>query len=258
MKNKILDFFHSQGIEKCGVAKYENKSAIVCLFPYYCGDREGNLSLYARGYDYHSVIREKLSLIVDYIKGFSPDATCEIFADIGPEVDRRLAYNAGLGFYGKNRMLINDDLGSYFFIGYILTDFPLEEDTPLDKSCVGCGKCIDACVGGALRDGFCLEKCASHISQKKGDLTESEIAILKKSNLVFGCDMCQRVCPHNDITPRPMKEFTEDIIDNLVKEDIENLSNKEFLSKYKNRAFSWRGKNVLLRNIDILESIERK
>ena len=253
MKNKIYDFIHSVGIEKCGIAKYENKSAIVCLFPYFCGNADGNLSLYARGYDYHSVIKEKLSLVTDFIKALSPDSECGIFADIGPEIDRRLAYEAGLGFYGKNRMLINDDFGSYFFIGYILTDLPLPEDKPLSKSCMGCNKCIEACIGGALGEGFCLEKCASHISQKKGDLTDDEIAILKKSNLIFGCDMCQRVCPHNNITPRPMKEFTEDMIYSLSISDIENLSNREFLSKYKNRAFSWRGKNVLLRNIDILK-----
>lgn len=258
MKNKIFDFLRSQGIEKCGVAKYENKSAIVCLFPYYCGDRDGNLSLYARGLDYHSVIKEKLLPVCEYIKGLAPDTKCEIFADIGPEIDRDLAYKAGLGFYGKNRMLINDDFGSYFFIGYILTDLPLDADKPLDKNCMGCNKCVESCIGGALSDGFCLEKCASHISQKKGDLTESEIAIIKKTGLIWGCDTCQRVCPHNNITPHPMKEFSEDMIDTLKREDIENLSNKEFLSKYKNRAFSWRGKNVLLRNIDILQSVKRK
>ena len=249
MKNKIFDFIHSVGIEKCAVTAYNKKSAIVCLFPYYCGDRDGNLSLYARSYDYHMVIKEKLSSVTDFIKSISPDTSCEIFADIGPEIDRHLAYKSGLGFYGKNRMLINDDFGSYFFIGYILTDLTLPEDSPLEKSCMNCNRCIENCVGGALSEGFCLDKCASHISQKKGDLTESEIAILEKSGLVFGCDTCQRVCPHNNITPRPMKEFTEDIIDTLTREDIENLSNKEFLSKYKNRAFSWRGKNVLLRNI---------
>ena len=258
MKNKIFDFIHSVGIEKCAVTSYDGKCAIVCLFPYFCGYEDGNLSLYARSLDYHLVIKEKLSGVTEFIKTISPDVTCEIFADIGPEIDRHLAYKSGLGFYGKNGMLINDDFGSYFFIGYILTDLSLPEDKPLEKSCIGCNKCIDACVGGALSDGFCLEKCASHISQKKGELTESEISILKKSNLIFGCDMCQRVCPHNDITPRPMKEFTEDMIDILERKDIENLSNKEFLSKYKNRAFSWRGKNVLLRNIDILESVKRK
>lgn len=253
MKNKIIEYLNSLGIEKCGVASYNGKSAVVCLFPYFSGYRNGNLSLYARSRDYHKVIREKLSPVCDFICSLDSQAECEIFADIGPEVDRKLAYEAGLGFYGKNGMLINDDFGSYFFIGYILCDLDLELDKPLDKTCIGCNKCIESCPGGALGKKFCIDRCASHISQKKGNLTESEIAILKKSGLIFGCDMCQKVCPHNNITPKPMKEFTEDIIDFLSSSDIENLSNKEFLSKYKNRAFSWRGKVVLLRNIKLIE-----
>ena len=210
-------------------------------------------SLYARGIDYHLVIREKLSAVSDFIQTLFPDAECEIFADIGPEVDRGLAYEAGLGFYGKNKMLINDDFGSYFFIGYILCDLDLSPDTPLEKTCLGCNRCITACPGGALGEEFDINKCASHISQKKGDLSQSEIAILKKSGLIFGCDMCQRVCPHNNITPNPLREFTEDLIHSLGIEDIEKLSNREFMKKYKNRAFSWRGKGVLERNIKITE-----
>ena len=258
MKNKIFDFIHSLGIEKCGVTSYGGKCAIVCLFPYFTGCCEGNLSIYARSYDYHSVIKSKLSAVCEYIRTLVPDTQCEVFADIGPDVDRCLAYNAGLGFYGKNRMLINDDFGSWFFIGYILCDLSLEPDSPIDKSCTGCNKCVESCPGGALGEGFNIDKCASHISQKKGDLTESEIAILKKSGLVFGCDMCQRVCPHNNITPQPMAEFTEDLIDSLSIEDLEKLSNREFMRKYKNRAFSWRGRNVLVRNLNILQCTKCK
>ncbi|MBQ8807957.1 MAG: DUF1730 domain-containing protein [Clostridia bacterium] len=253
MKNKILSFINSIGIQKCAVASYDGKSAIVCLFPYYCGEKEGNLSLYARGLDYHLVIREKLSLVCEFIKTLAPHTVCEIFSDIGPEIDRYLAYKAGLGFYGKNKMLINDDYGSYFFIGYILCDLDLPPDTPLEKECIGCNRCIESCPGKALGESFDTDKCASHISQKKGDLTESEIAILKKTGLVFGCDMCQRVCPHNNIMPKPMKEFEEDLIFALSLPDLENLSNREFMKKYKNRAFSWRGRGVLLRNIKIMK-----
>jgi len=252
MKSKIFEYIHSIGIEKCGVAQYGEKCAIVCLFPYFAGYEKGNLSLYARSRDYHMVIKEKLSPVCDFIKTLSPDTECESFADIGPDVDRQLAYEAGLGFYGKNGMLINDDFGSFFFIGYILCSFKLQADSPMKKSCIGCNRCIERCPGNALGEQFVLDNCASHISQKKGDLTESEIAILKKSGLIFGCDTCQRVCPHNNITPKPMQEFTEDIIGSLYIEDIENLSNKEFMKKYGERAFSWRGKGVLERNLKIL------
>lgn len=252
MKTKIFDYIHSLGIEKCGVAPYGEKFAVVCLFPYFSGYRDGNLSVYTYSRDYHLIASEKLGKISGYIKSLSPEAQCECFCDIGPEVDRNLAYLAGLGFYGENKMLINDDFGSYFFIGYVLTTLPLPLDAPLEKECLKCGKCKEACPGGALADGFNIEKCASHISQKKGELTQEEIEVLIKSSLVFGCDTCQRVCPHNNITPRPMAEFTEDIISSLSKSDLEGLSNKEFMNKYKSRAFSWRGKKVLERNIDIL------
>lgn len=253
MKTKIFDYIHSLGIEKCGVAPCEKNFAIVCLFPYFGGYRDGNLSVYTHSRDYHTIVGKKLKEICDFIHTLSPEAECECFCDIGPEIDRHLAYLAGLGFYGENKMLINDDFGSYFFIGYVLTNLPLAPDSPLDKECLKCGKCKKGCPGGALGDSFNIEKCASHISQKKGELTKEETEILKKSALIFGCDICQRVCPHNNITPRPMKEFTEDIISSLSLSDLEGLSNKEFASKYKNRAFSWRGKKVLERNLKLLK-----
>ena len=253
MKQKILDFIKESGIEKCGVAEYDGKSAIVCLFPYYIGREKGNLSLYARSLDYHKVIKDRLSPVCDFIRQSFPDALCEIFADIGPSIDRHLAYNAGLGFYGKNGMLINDAYGSWFFIGYILTNLPLEADSPTTKSCLGCGKCFASCPGGALGESFCLEKCASHISQKKGELSDEEIEILRKSGLIFGCDTCQSVCPHNDIEPCAFDEFKKDLIHSLEKSDLDTLSGREFMKKHKDRAFSWRGKGVLERNLTILE-----
>lgn len=256
MKKKIIEYINSLGIEKCGIAYHNEKCAIVCLFPYFTGLQGGNLSLYARSKDYHLIIKEKLLKICDYILSLSPDTTLSAFCDIGPEIDRHLAYNAGLGFYGKNTMLINPDLGSWFFIGYILCDLNLEPDAPISQSCIGCNKCIKSCVGNALSEKFDISRCASHISQKKGELSKEESDILKKAGLVFGCDMCQIVCPHNKITPKPMKEFSENLIHSLSLEDIENLSNKEFLRKYKDHAFSWRGRNVLIRNLHLLQSGE--
>lgn len=258
MKSQIQSFANSIGIQKCAVAEYNGKSAIVCLFPYYSGYRKGNLSIYTYCEDYHSIVNKKLSQISDFIKSISPQSTCECFCDIGPNIDRHLAYKAGLGFYGKNQMLINDDYGTYFFIGYVLTDLVLEYDSPLNKECLNCGKCIQNCPGKALDNGFNIELCASHISQKKGTLSDEEIEVLRKSGLIFGCDMCQSVCPHNKISPCAMEEFTHNLIFNLKLSDIENYSNKEFNAKYKNRAFSWRGKNVLLRNINLLKSAERE
>lgn len=254
MKNKIKEYIYSKGIKECGVTRFNGKCAIVCLFPYFDGYHGGNLSVYAYSKDYHMVIREILSDVCRYIEELSSKCKCEVFADIGPEVDRKLAYNAGLGFYGRNGMLINDRFGSFFFIGYILCDLELEDDVPLNKTCLNCGKCVRNCPGGALDKGFDIDKCASHISQKKGELTIQEEEILKKSGLIFGCDMCQKVCPHNSCAGGAMAEFLTDRIFSVKIEDLENLSNRQFNEKYGDRAFAWRGKGVLIRNLRLLET----
>lgn len=253
LKKKIIDFTASISIEKCGVSEYDGKSAVVCLFPYFSEYREGNLSLYAHSLDYHKIISEKLDLLSRFIKGIDPSCSTQSFCDIGPSVDRLLAYRAGLGFYGKNGMLINDEYGSFFFIGYVLCDLKLTPDLPLEHECIGCGKCFVACPGGAISEnGIDISKCASHISQKKGILTKEEEDILKKSGLIFGCDACQKVCPHNKGVPCAMTEFTENLMPDISLDDIKDLSNRQFLEMYANRAFSWRGKNLLERNIKLL------
>lgn len=256
MKQKIKDFAASIGIAETGVCVYGEDTAFVCLFPYFSGYEPGNLSVYAYGTDYHLVTREKLGKICEFLKTECGGKKAEGFADIGPSVDRELACRAGLGFYGKNRMLINPRLGSYFFIGYVLTNLYLEPDRPLEESCLSCGKCIKACPGNVLENGFCAERCASAINQKKGELTEEEKAIVRRSGYAFGCDICQKVCPHNLELPPAMPEFTENRITELRRDMFEGLSNKQFKEKFGEYAFAWRGKAVLLRNIGILEENE--
>lgn len=257
MKNKIKEFALSLGISETGVTDLNGKTAFVCLFPYFTGYEKGNLSVYCYSTDYHLVVKNKLEQICRFILENTDAACAQGFADIGPEVDKNLAYAAGLGFYGKNTLMINPRLGSYFFIGYVLTDLPLEKDAPLQEKCASCGRCIAACPGNALENGFCIERCASAINQKKGTLTHEEIQIMRKSGYAFGCDICQRVCPHNLSPAPPMEEFTVNRIFNLTRDMLCGLSNREFKEKYGSYAFSWRGKNILLRNIEILSQEER-
>lgn len=260
--SKIKKFAKNLGIDMVGITSAElfnnaensdYKSVIVVLFPYYAGEIEGaNLSRYTYGKDYHIVAREYLTKISEHfgLKNY------EIHTDIGPAIERQLAINAGLCFRGKNTMVINDKYGSYFFIGYIVCDEILDFDTPCTNTCMDCKKCINACPGGAINDDFTidLEKCASHISQKKGELTLGDISLIKKTGLCFGCDTCQDVCPHNENAEiTPINEFKENILSSLSVSDIDSLSNREFKLKYGDRAFSWRGKNVLIRNLKILE-----
>ncbi|MGL6105170.1 tRNA epoxyqueuosine(34) reductase QueG [Romboutsia sp.] len=232
------------------------KSIIVCAFPYYIGeDEESNLSKYCYGKDYHivakSIMEEISNHLIQRIDGFE----YKIFVDNGPLVDRYLAYSAGVGYFGLNNNIITDDYGSYVFIGYIINNYEFNADEPLPKTCIKCGKCVEYCPGNALLGNFEMnpKRCLSYITQKKGDLDNDEIEALKENKKIFGCDICQDVCPHNkNIIKTNIDEFKNNIITKLEYEEINEISNKEFKKKYGDRAFSWRGKNIIKRNLELI------
>lgn len=239
-------------------ASMENaESIIVCAFPYFVEDVvDSNLSKYCYGMDYHIVVKEKLQQIADYIDSEIEGFQYMIFADNGPLVDRYLASVSGIGYYGINNNIITDEYGSFVFIGYIINNYYFESDKKSEKSCAKCGKCITSCPGKAILGDFEMnpKKCLSYITQKKEDLSEDEKIALKNNKKIFGCDICQDVCPHNiSISKTNIKEFKEELIYNLKEEEINNISNKEFRRRYKEKAFSWRGKKIIQRNIEILE-----
>ena len=238
-----------------GTTEFTPKSAIVCLFPYYV-EHSGpfNLSRYTWGTDYHLVINKYLEKLIEKLQKMNTSAQFSIHCDTSPLADRYMAYLAGLGFYGKNNCFISPKWGSYVMIGTILTTLEFEPNTPLDRSCMGCNRCITACLGQCLgHDEFKYDTCKSYLTQKKGDLTNEEETIIGKTPLVFGCDVCQEVCPHNQsipTTPIPEFQHVEPYIDIS---ELETLTNKEFKAKYGHRAFSWRGKKILMRNQNIIE-----
>ncbi|MEG2983661.1 MAG: tRNA epoxyqueuosine(34) reductase QueG [Peptostreptococcaceae bacterium] len=233
------------------------KSIIVCGFPYYTKDEStSNLSKYCYGKDYHIVVKSKLQEIEQYLNSRIEGFESKIFTDNGPLVDRYLANISGIGYYGINNNIITDEYGSYVFIGYILNNYEFEPDTINNKTCKNCGKCEKSCPGGAILGeyDFNPKKCLSYITQKKEELSQEEVIILKNNNKIFGCDICQDVCPHNiNIEKTNIKEFNEDIMTNLSNEEIYNISNKEFKRRYKEKAFSWRGKKIIQRNMEILD-----
>lgn len=263
IKNKLANG-HFTGMEEKVVEKrikpkliMENaKSIIVCAFPYYTGEKENsNISKYCYGKDYHIVAKEILQNICDYISEEVSGFEYKIFVDNGPLVDRHLAYLSGIGYFGINNNIITDEYGSYIFIGYIINNYEFHVDEPLPKTCIKCGKCVKYCPGNAILGNFELnpKRCLSYITQKKEDLSEEEINILKSEGKVFGCDICQEVCPHNKNIPiTDILEFKENIITKLDYEEINEISNKEFKRRYGDRAFSWRGKNIIKRNMDIV------
>ena len=226
------------------------KSAIVCLFPYYVKtEKPVNLPRYAWGPDYHLVIPDYLKRFGTALQEMDSTMEFEIHCDTSPMADRYMAYLAGLGVFGKNRALIHPVWGSYTSIGTLLTSCELDADKPMEGTCLGCNRCVNACPGQSLgRKEFGFETCKSYLTQKKGDLPPHEVAIIQKTPLIWGCDICQEVCPHNRNVPTtPIPEF-QTVEPYVNPAELVGLTNKTFKAAYGDRAFSWRGKAVLLRN----------
>ena len=231
------------------------KSFFVILFPYKAEEKErGNIALYARPEDYHRINHRYMEKIINHMKSIYPKDAFKALTDTSPMVDRWLAYAAGLGFFGRNHCLIHPLFGSYVTIGAILTTLPLTPDKPLTLSCGTCRLCEKACPGKIIgKEPFNLWRCKSYLTQKKEDLREEEKEIIKRTPLIFGCDACQNCCPYNrKAPPSPLPEIHEKRIPLLTGEMMESLSNRSFDKTYKNYAFAWRGKKVLLRNWKIV------
>ncbi|MBS4539159.1 tRNA epoxyqueuosine(34) reductase QueG [Clostridium sp. D2Q-11] len=242
------------------VSMEDAKSIIVCLFPYHVKqEKRSNISNYTYSKDYHLIAQKKLNLIGEYLNKHINDFKYHAHVDTGPLVDRYLGHRAGLGFYGINAHLINDDYGTYFFIGYILNNYPFEADNTMDRTCYQCMKCVYSCPGKIILGNFDINplRCKSFITQKKRDIDQLDKDIIKKDNIVFGCDICQQVCPHNDgIEITHMEEFKEDLVYRLDYDEIKEMSNKGFKRKYGDRAFAWRGRKVIKRNYEIIHNIK--
>ena len=226
-------------------------SVLVCLFPYYTGEhKERNISRYAMVTDYHMIAGEYLNRFCKALQEVFPQNQFEPFTDNSPIREVSAAFHAGLGRRGKNGLILHPKYGSYVFIGEVVTDLVLQPDQPLNPGeCIGCRKCQNVCPQGALQsDGsVCLERCRSHITQKKGELTDWEIGQIQDGGLVWGCDICNDVCPMNQeakvLTPVP--EFLESAVAVLDAQIAERL--------LKTRAYNYRGKKTILRNIQLLE-----
>lgn len=233
---------------------------IIAAFPYYAGDRSGNLSLYARGEDYHRCVTRRLNSSAQRLKELFPEHSFVVGSDNSPLDERQCARLAGLGIMGRHGLVILPPFGSWLFLGTILTDLPLPSGEQPSPDCIGCNACVRACPSGALRHTpFDEEKCLSALTQKKGTLTQEQETLLKQHPLIWGCDLCQRACPYNrEAELSPLADLTGrgDIpyLSDLTAEDMEGLTNKTFRAKYGDRAFAWRGPAVLRRNLSLKSS----
>jgi epoxyqueuosine reductase QueG len=222
----------------------EAKSVIVCLFPYrFREDETRELSYYACVPDYHLAAGAVLEQLADNLQAAYPENAFVPFTDNSPIPEVYAAARAGLGMIGDHRLLIHPTFGSYVFIGEIVTDLQLPAANADVCYCEHCGACSAACPGNCL-PGDNRDTCVSAVSQKKGELTAAEAALLKAGGLVWGCDRCQEACPHNlSASTAPHPCFT-DYTPALLPPDHPQFST---------RAYAWRGKTVPYRNQELLK-----
>ena len=227
------------------------KSVIIFLIPYYTGIGE-NLSRYAVSLDYHLYIKELSSRLIDSLREKFPEASFRAYGDHSPLDERHAAISAGLGILGDNGLLINEKYGTYVFIADLVTDIEpsvlCAETTAGElRLCEHCGACKRACPTKILTGEG--DACLSFITQKKGELSDAEKLLMIKYNTVWGCDECQCHCPHNknpEITP--IEFFHKERIEKLTSEILASMSKEEF----KKRAFAWRGRKTVERNLEIV------
>ena len=219
---------------------------------------------YARGRDYHHVIGDRLDTLGDRLEGLAGrPIRRRAYVDTGPLLERELAVRAGLGWFGRNTMLIHPRRGSYFFLGVLLTDLELEPSRPFtEEHCGTCRRCLDACPTGALlgydHDGAPVMDATRCISYLTIELKGPIPAHLRPAvgNRVYGCDICQEVCPWNDRFSAPSGEpaySTRPELDNPSLIDLATrllgMSGKAFLREYRDSPVSRARRNGLLRNV---------
>jgi epoxyqueuosine reductase len=187
------------------------RSAIVVAMNYGGAEPRGPVARYARGDDYHDVVDGKLRELHRWIGAeLGRDVRGRAYVDTGPLLERDLARRAGLGWFGKNTNLINSSLGSFFFLGALLVELELAPDEPFASDhCGTCTRCIDACPTGAIVEPLVLDatRCISYLTiEAKGEIPAEFHEAIRASELIYGCDICQDVCPWNEKFSRGLPE----------------------------------------------------
>ncbi|MFY9311007.1 MAG: tRNA epoxyqueuosine(34) reductase QueG [Bacteroidia bacterium] len=238
------------------------KSIVSLLLNYYPSETQTDseapkISKYAYGKDYHFVIKEKLNELLEYIRENIGDVDGRVFVDSAPVMDKVWAKKSGLGWIGKNSNLINKSSGSFFFIAELIIDLELEYDGAIKDYCGSCTRCIDACPTDAIIAPYVVDgsKCISYFTIELKENIPNDVKG-RFDNWMFGCDVCQDVCPWNRFS-KPHKEphFQPDkeLLD-MTASDWQELTEDTFKRVFKDSAVKRTKFSGLKRNIDFIRN----
>ncbi len=223
------------------------KSIIVVLWNYFIENQQLNaeipkISKYAIFPDYHIFLKKKLSLLAEKIEKLTEkNISYRCFVDSAPILERSLALRSGLGFIGKNTNFIAKNLGSYVFIAEIFIDLPLDFDSEIENKnvCGKCLRCVNICPTKAILEPYVLDanRCLAYWTiEAKSPIPQEISTILKRENILFGCDLCQEVCPYNSkLSQQKHSEFSPNFfLFEMEKQEWKNLSQESFNKIFKN------------------------
>jgi len=253
-KTALREHRPDEGYDFSPLAPYETIVVFALSYPEerpaFLGKGYGYISRYAHGRDYHLVAREKLARLEEMCAREGIKAQGAV--DVNPLDERFAARLAGLGYSGHNRFLIHPDYGTHLYLATLLMDIPLETEPHPEDSCGDCTACIDACPLQALEKGtYRVRDCLSHLTQCKEPIPLKKARAFRK--YLFGCDICQEVCPKNaHISPVEREDFRSDQNAQLDLAALLEKSVGRINREYADYAFAWRGGLVLKRNAVLL------
>jgi epoxyqueuosine reductase len=239
---------------------FPQAKSIICLgYPYapprlpeidWRGELRGRIAAYAAGLDYHDVIKSRLQTLVNFLSDLRPNLWARAYVDTGPLLEREWAYRSGLGWFGKNTMLLHKQAGSWFFLAEILVNLELAGDGIPRAHCGTCTQCLSDCPTGALEQGYVLKAplCISYLTIEHRGPIPHELRP-KLGNWIFGCDVCQDVCPWN----KKFGQLRDDLVDELFPSllDVLALDEAGFRTRFGRSAIRRSKRRGLLRNVAI-------
>jgi epoxyqueuosine reductase len=238
------------------------KSVISLILNYYSPARPADpeapiISTYAYGRDYHEVIRKKLNDLLRFMQHSMGTVSGRGFVDSAPVLDRAWAARSGLGWIGKNSNLISPEKGSFFFIGSLIVDIPLQYDNPISDFCGDCNRCIRACPTNAILPGRTINanRCISYLTIENRDGISPEFAG-KFQNRVFGCDICQDVCPWNRKSAENSEEGFKPLAGllEMSKQDWYDMDEEKFNTTFAHSPIKRAKFKGLMRNLEFIRN----